>query len=104
MPVDITALLKDWGVTLGLLSIAATALSVLLVLSLREFSLWFFRIGRVIENQNQILSRIAQLESQIKAQETKVLIEGLPVLERALPPIPGPQTEAKAAPTFQLHN
>jgi len=67
--VDPTSILKDWGLTLGLLTVAACIASLLLMFSLREFSFWFFRINKVIKNQEKILARLECLEKTIPAEK-----------------------------------
>jgi len=67
MTTEITALLKEWGVTIGLLAVAATALGTLLVLSLREFAFWFLRLNKILNNQKEVLARLETLEKTVKA-------------------------------------
>jgi hypothetical protein len=67
--VDPTSILKDWGLTLGLLALVACIASLLLMFSLREFSYWFFRVNKVIINQEKILARLEDIEKQFLSQE-----------------------------------
>ena len=67
--VDPTSILKDWGLTLGLLAVVACVASLLLMFSLREFSFWFFRINKVVENQEKILARLEEIEKSIPSEK-----------------------------------
>ncbi len=63
---EITTILKDWGVTIGLLSAAATFLVVILVLSLREFFFWFSRANKILKTQIEMNERLQSIEQSIQ--------------------------------------
>lgn len=71
MPLDVNSILNEYGLTIGLFTIAGTSLMVLITLSIREFVFWFFRLNKVMETQNQILKEIQELRSQ-KTDEPEV--------------------------------
>lgn len=59
---DLSATLKEWGLTIGLISLAATTLVLLLVLSLREFIFWYLRLSHIFKQQEEIIRKLDALE------------------------------------------
>ena len=111
LPVDLTSILKDWGLTIGLLSLAATAVLAILVLSFREFALWFFGIAQLKKNQKAILDKLEQLETTIALKSLKSAEKSVPNgIE--IPPVTSSSTngeiqklsEAEKLDRFQLHS
>ena len=70
MPVDLTAMLKEWGVTMTVLSVAGTALLVIFVVSFREFASWFVRVNTVIKNQEEIIDSLRRIEVEMQKKVT----------------------------------
>ncbi|MCC6276440.1 MAG: hypothetical protein IT289_00845 [Oligoflexia bacterium] len=66
MPVDFTALLKDWGLTIGGIAAASGVLFFVFLMGLRVFLLWYLKLTK-LSNQ------IEKLQSQIKSLENSVL-------------------------------
>jgi hypothetical protein len=68
MPFELQNLLKDWGLTLGILAVAATSCMVLFVFGTREFFAWYFRLNQLSKTQKSILEKLQTLESAVEAQ------------------------------------
>ncbi len=66
MPFDLTAILNEWGVTLGLLSVAASAFFVLFLIGMREFLFWFLRIHAVLKTQRELIAEVHKLKRAIE--------------------------------------
>ena len=66
MPFDFTAILNEWGVTLGLLSVAAAAFFVLFLIGLREFLFWFLRIHAVLKSQRELIEEVRRLKRAVE--------------------------------------
>ena len=101
-------MLKEWGVTLGLLSMAATALLFIFIISFREFAMWFLHINQIMKNQKDILEKLEKLDLALEKNPTigqgqktqdqpQVVPPPLPH-EMAEPPPPTPLDR------FQIHN
>ena len=66
---DLTPYLKDWVSTIGLLAIGATVLLLVMVYSVRQFSLWFLKINEIVDRQEKILDALHHIESQQRQGE-----------------------------------
>jgi hypothetical protein len=75
---DPTSVLKDWGLTLGVLGLIAGISTLVLIFAAREFAFWFLRIDKILKNQEEILARIEKIEKPPKIDQTFPLVQPLP--------------------------
>jgi hypothetical protein len=69
---ELSSTLREWGVTIGLLSVAATTLVVLLVLSLREFMYWYLRLSHISKQQEELHRKLDVIEHMLKGKAVSV--------------------------------
>jgi hypothetical protein len=62
LPFDITALLRDWGVTIQLILIAAVVLFAVFFFGFREFAVWYLKINKVSKQLAVLEQRLRFLE------------------------------------------
>ena len=70
MQFDPTAILNEWGTTLGLLSVAAFTLFTLFLIGLRGFLFWYLQTHKILKGQREILAEIQALKKQLSTVQT----------------------------------
>jgi hypothetical protein len=68
MMFDPTSILKDWGVTLGILGGIAFVATLVLIFSFREFAYWFLRLNQVAKKQDDLMEKVSNLEALLQKQ------------------------------------
>lgn len=82
-------ILKEWGMTFGLVMVAAFSLFVLAVLSLREFLYWYLRLNQIQHRLSEIQNKIDRLEVKINSSSIATSAQGkAPLKTPSFPIVP----------------